>query len=196
MDIVVQRYNPWMADASILKTRLEALATARPAASSVGSTANLPTLTTTRIITQTFRSSDDRPHRSTTLSFPVRVPAVLKPQRFGLESTAPSTTRHSRRSFHTGTTVTVFWDNTRSSSNAATSSIPMCSPLSPSASSSNSSPGGPLHQPPQHHHRRKQPQDRRPGLRPAGHHHHDQHHQRLLGTRLRPRKRQRRNSRP
>src|SRR5258707_14664574 len=44
MDIVVQRYNPWMADASILKTKAGGFGYGVPGSLSVGSTANLPAL--------------------------------------------------------------------------------------------------------------------------------------------------------
>src|SRR5258707_10293714 len=44
MDIVVQRYNPWMADASILKTKAGCVGYGVPGSLSVGSTANLPSL--------------------------------------------------------------------------------------------------------------------------------------------------------
>ena len=56
MDIVVTRYNPWMADVSLLKTRAGGYSYGTPGSISVGSTANLPVLLYDPIITQTISS--------------------------------------------------------------------------------------------------------------------------------------------
>src|ERR1700747_3011173 len=44
MDIVVQRYSPWIADVSLLKTRAGGFSYGTPGSIAVGSTANLPEL--------------------------------------------------------------------------------------------------------------------------------------------------------
>jgi len=54
MDIVVQRYNPWMADASILKTKACGFGYGVPGSLSWGSTANLPSLIFDPYLTQTI----------------------------------------------------------------------------------------------------------------------------------------------
>src|SRR5580704_18808075 len=52
MDIVVQRYNPWLADTSLLKTRAGGFGYGVPGSLSSGSTANLPSLPYDPILTQ------------------------------------------------------------------------------------------------------------------------------------------------
>src|SRR5277367_5883660 len=52
MDIVVQRYNPWMADTSLLKTKGGGFGSGVPGSLSSGSTANLPSLGYDPILTQ------------------------------------------------------------------------------------------------------------------------------------------------
>src|SRR5215470_10266312 len=44
MDIVVTRYNPWIADVSVLKTKAGGFGYGTPGSVAVGSTANLPSL--------------------------------------------------------------------------------------------------------------------------------------------------------
>src|SRR5260370_31828118 len=54
MDIVVQRYNPWMADAGILKTKAGGFGYGVPNSLSAGSTANLPSLIFDPYLTQSI----------------------------------------------------------------------------------------------------------------------------------------------
>ncbi|HXJ14777.1 MAG TPA: TolC family protein [Candidatus Limnocylindrales bacterium] len=114
MDIVVQRYNPWMADASILKTKAGGFGFGVPGSLSVGSTANLPSLFFDPYFTQT-------------VSINSALLAVNNPLTSGTGAAAVSTLGvHNSvfnsafsQGFSTGTTLNVFWDNTRSSSTSA-----------------------------------------------------------------------------
>jgi outer membrane protein len=114
MDIVVQRYNPWMADTSILKTKAGGFGYGVPNSLSAGSTANLPSLFFDPYLTQS-------------ISINSALIAVNNPLTSGTGATGVSTlgvhnsifnTAFSQ-GFSTGTTLNVFWDNTRSSSTSA-----------------------------------------------------------------------------
>jgi len=113
MDIVVQRYNPWMADASILKTKAGGFGYGVPNSLSAGSTANLPTLFFDPYVTQSVTWTDN-------------VAAVNNPFTSGTGSTTlEALATHSdtynttfSQGFSTGTTLNVFWDSTRSSSSS------------------------------------------------------------------------------
>src|SRR6266550_1881444 len=116
MDIVVQRYNPWFADTSILKSNAGGFGFTTPGAVFGGSSANNPLLNYDPVITTTL-SIDDR-----------NVP-VLNPLTSGTGTGLSSLTRLTSHTsifntqyaqgFHTGTTFYSFWDNTRSSSTSA-----------------------------------------------------------------------------
>ena len=58
MDIVVQRYTPWMADVSLLKARAGGYGYGTPGSIAVGSTANLPELYYDPVLTQTLQFAD------------------------------------------------------------------------------------------------------------------------------------------
>ena len=114
MDIVVQRYNPWMADTSILKTKAGGFGFGVPTSLSAGSTANLPSLIFDPYFTQS-------------VSINSALIAVNNPLTSGTGATGVSTLGvHNSvfnsafsQGFSTGTTLNVFWDNTRSSSTSA-----------------------------------------------------------------------------
>jgi outer membrane protein len=114
MDIVVQRYNPWMADTSILKTKAGGFGYGVPNSLSAGSTANLPSLLFDPYLTQS-------------ISINSALIAVNNPLTSGTGATGVSTLGvHNSvfnsafsQGFSTGTTLNVFWDNTRSSSTSA-----------------------------------------------------------------------------
>src|SRR5882724_1823043 len=113
MDIVVQRYNPWFADTSILKANAGGFGGTTPGAVFGGSSANNPLLNFDPVIT-TIVSIDDR-------NLPVNNP-LTSGTGTGLSSlarlalhTATFNTQLSE-GFHTGTTFFAAWDNTRSSS--------------------------------------------------------------------------------
>ena len=111
MDIVVQRYYPWMADASILKTKAGGFGSGTPGGLFASSTANLPSLNYDPNFTSTFLVDD-------------RASAVNNPFISGTGgATISSLKTHSlqfnnsfTRGFETGTTLSATWNNTRSSS--------------------------------------------------------------------------------
>jgi len=116
MDIVVQRYNPWFADTSILKANAGGFGFTTPGAVFGSSSANNPLLNYDPLITTTL-SIDDR-------NVPVNNP-LTSGTGTGLSALARLTLHTSTfntqysQGFHTGTTFFSFWDNTRSSSTSA-----------------------------------------------------------------------------
>ncbi|HUI52772.1 MAG TPA: TolC family protein [Terriglobales bacterium] len=113
MDIVVQRYNPWMADASILKTKAGGFGYGVPNSLSAGSTASLPTLYFDPYVTQSVSFND--------AVFPVNNPLTSGTGTATAESLASHADTYNTsfsQGFSTGTTLNVFWDNTRSSSSS------------------------------------------------------------------------------
>jgi outer membrane protein len=120
MDIVVQRYNPWIADVSLLKARAGGFGYGTPGSIAVGSTANLPELYYDPFLTQYMSFSD-----ATT---PIANPFLsgTAGTGTGLNTTAQPLFSHSAvyntvfsKSFETGTSLNVSWDNTRASSTAS-----------------------------------------------------------------------------
>ncbi len=121
MDIVVQRYNSWIADASILKTRAGGFGYGVPQSLSAGSTANVPNLFYDPFITQVI-SYDDR-------STPINNPFISgtgaglgnlqNPQAEPLFSHTAQYNTTYQQSFITGTSFSVNWANTRASATAA-----------------------------------------------------------------------------
>jgi outer membrane protein len=116
MDIVVQRYNPWFADTSILKANAGGFGGATPGAVFGGSTANNPILNFDPLVTTTL-TIDDR-------NIPVNNP-LISGTGTGLASLARLTQHTSTfnaqyaQGFQTGTTFFTAWDNTRNSSTSA-----------------------------------------------------------------------------
>jgi outer membrane protein len=118
MDIVVQRYNPWMGDVSLLKARAGGYGYGTPGSIAVGSTANLPELYYDPVITQVIGFAD------------ANTP-IANPFTSGVGSTTAVTTAQSLAShdayyntsytqnFVVGGSLSVAWDNTRASSTAA-----------------------------------------------------------------------------
>jgi len=121
MDIVVNRYNPWMADTSLLKARAGGYGYGTPGSISVGSTANLPELYYDPVLTQYVAFSD-----ATT---PIANPFISGTAGTGVsagQSTAQPLFSHAAiyntsysQNFLTGSNLTVAWDNTRASSTAS-----------------------------------------------------------------------------
>jgi len=113
LDIIVQRYNPWLADTSILKADAGGFCGGTPGAAFAGSTSNSPLLNFDPTLTSTF-SIDDR-------NIPVNNP-LTSGTGTGASSLARLTIHTSTfntqfsEGFHTGTTFFTAWDNTRSSS--------------------------------------------------------------------------------
>jgi outer membrane protein len=118
MDIVVQRYNPWVADVSLLKARAGGYGYGTPGSIAVGSTANLPELYYDPVVTQVIGLSD-----ATT---PIANPYTSGFGAAGSTTQAQPLFSHSDQyntsyyqSFVTGSSLNVAWDNTRASSTAA-----------------------------------------------------------------------------
>jgi outer membrane protein TolC len=116
MDIVVQRYNPWMADAGILKTKAGGFGFGVPNSLEAGSTASLPILIFDPYITQTVSF--------TNALIPVNNPLTSGSgtgangiNSLGVHSNTYDTSFS--QGFSTGTTLNVFWNNTRASSSSA-----------------------------------------------------------------------------
>jgi outer membrane protein len=116
MDIVVQRYNPWLADAGLLKAKAGGFGGGTPGALFGGSTAGNPLITFDPIITSTI-GIDDR-------NVPVNNP-LTSGTGTGLSSLARLTLHTSTfntqysQGFQTGTTFFTTFDNTRNSSTSA-----------------------------------------------------------------------------
>jgi outer membrane protein TolC len=113
MDIAVQRYYPWIADASILKAKSGALAYATPGSLLNSSTANVSLLSYDPTLTQTAAINS--------ASTPVNNPFIAGTGAAGILNLFTHTTEFNTQysqGFETGTNLFVSWDNTRSSSNS------------------------------------------------------------------------------
>jgi len=116
LDIIVFRYNPWLADTGILKAEAGGVGGVPPGALFAGSTANTPFLNFDPSITTTL-SIDDR-------KVPINNPltsgtgtGVSTLSALALHTSTFNT--QFSEGFHTGTTFFTTWDNTRSSSSSA-----------------------------------------------------------------------------
>ena len=116
LDIVVQRYNPWLADTGILKASAGGIGGVPPGGLFAGSSANIPFLNFDPTITSTF-SVDSR-------KVPINNP-LTSGTGTGVSSlsalalhTSTFNTQFSE-GFHSGTAFFATWDNTRSSSSSA-----------------------------------------------------------------------------
>ena len=121
MDIVVQRYTPWMADVSLLHARGGGYGYGTPGSISVGSTANLPSLLYDPQFTQVVGYSDAttpiaNPFLSGTAGTGVSAGANAAQPLFSHTAYYNSTYT---QNFVTGSSMSVTWDNTRTSSTAA-----------------------------------------------------------------------------
>ncbi|HEX2661873.1 MAG TPA: TolC family protein [Candidatus Acidoferrum sp.] len=115
LDIAVQRYYPWTADTDILKTSAGSFGRGTPGASFNSSTANLPSLSYDPLVTGTV-VLDDR-------NAPVNNPFISGTGQS--VATAAHIITHTDqynsqffRGFETGSTLSVLFNNTRSSSTA------------------------------------------------------------------------------
>jgi len=115
LDIAVARYNPWFADTDILATEAGSQPFGIPGAEIRQSFANIPFMNFDPTITSQT-SFDDR-------SQPVNNPFIsgtgLTALVTGLESHTAQYSNSVTQGFSTGTTATVAWNNTRSSSSSA-----------------------------------------------------------------------------
>ena len=115
LDIVVQRYNPWLADTGILKAAAGGIGGVPPGGLFAGSSSNTPFLNFDPTITTTL-SVDDR-------KVPINNPltsgtgtGVSALSALALHTSTFNT--QFSEGFHTGTTLFGAWDNTRSSSSS------------------------------------------------------------------------------
>jgi outer membrane protein len=113
MDIAVQRYYPWIADASILKAKAGGLGYSTPGGLFSSSTAALPILSYDPAVTATVLVNQ--------ASTPVNNPFISGTGTAGIADVASHATEFNAQysqSFQTGTNFFVSWDNTRSSSSS------------------------------------------------------------------------------
>jgi outer membrane protein len=129
MDIAVQRYYPWIADDSILKTQAGGFGFGTPGAAFASSTANinpfsLNITTFDPIITSSVAFAD--------VTTPINNPFLSgtgSNALTGLSSHSAQYNNQYSETFLTGTNLTVNWNNTRSSSSAANFFNPAVSSL-------------------------------------------------------------------
>lgn len=114
LDIAVQRYYPWVADAGILKTKAGGAGFGTPGANFASSTANLNFLS----YDPQFNSGVSVDDRST----PVNNPFIAGTGTVSLTALVNHSTQFTNQylqSFETGTNFNASWNNTRSSSTSA-----------------------------------------------------------------------------
>ncbi|MHB8501708.1 MAG: TolC family protein [Candidatus Acidiferrales bacterium] len=114
LDIAVQRYYPWVADASILKAKAGGFGYSTPGGLFSSSTANLPSFSYDPTVTSTVLIDD----RSTPINNPF-ISGTGAGALTSLRSHSSQFNTQVSRGFETGTNLIVSWDNTRSSSTAA-----------------------------------------------------------------------------
>src|SRR5215469_12726026 len=121
MDIVVQRYSPWIAEVSQLKTDAGGISYGTPGSIAVESLANIPLLPYDPFVSQTISFAD--------VTTPINNPFISGTAGTGTSANrnqAAALISHSaiyntsyQQYFQTGTSFNVSWNNNRASSNAA-----------------------------------------------------------------------------
>jgi outer membrane protein len=114
LDIAVQRYYPWIADASILKAKAGGSGYSTPGGLLGSSTAFLPSLSYDPTVTSTLLIDD----RSTPVNNPF-ISGTGAASLAGLQTHTFEFNNQVSRGFLTGTNLTVGWNNTRSSSTSS-----------------------------------------------------------------------------
>jgi outer membrane protein len=113
LDIAVQRYYPWIADASILKAKAGGSGYSTPGGLFASSTAFLPSLSYDPTVTSTILIDD----RSTPVNNPfISGTGTGAATLTTLETHTTEFNNQVSRGFETGTNLSVSWNNTRSSS--------------------------------------------------------------------------------
>jgi len=113
LDIAVQRYYPWIADASILKAKAGGAGFSTPGALFGSSSAFLPSLSYDPTVTSTILIDD----RSTPVNNPfISGTGTGAATLSALQTHTTQFNNQISRSFETGTSLSVGWNNTRSSS--------------------------------------------------------------------------------
>lgn len=118
MDIVVQRYQPWIADVGLLRAKAGGTSYGGTAADFVSSSANLPNLFYDPVLTQTIGYD----YRVTPINNPFisgTGTGTVSTKAAGLASHAAFYNTGYQQAFATGTSFTAAWNNTRSSSGSA-----------------------------------------------------------------------------
>jgi outer membrane protein len=114
MDIAVQRYYPWVADASVLKTKAGGAGYSTPGADFTNSSATLSLLSYDPQLSSGVLLDD----RSTPVNNPF-ISGTGTSQLAALKTHATQFTNQYSQNFETGTNFNVSWNNTRSSSTTA-----------------------------------------------------------------------------
>jgi outer membrane protein len=116
LDIGVQRYYPWIADASILKAKAGGSGYSTPGGLFASSTAFLPSLSYDPTVTSTILVDD----RSTPINNPfISGTGTGAATLAALQTHTMQFNNQVSRGFETGTNLSVSWNNTRSSSTSA-----------------------------------------------------------------------------
>ena len=118
MDIAVARYNPWFADTDILKSEAGGFGCGTAGASIPNSQANIPFLNLDPMVTSTILYDSQ--------TIPVNNPLIAGTGAAPVTALSNHTAQYNfgiSQGFTTGTTVSLAWDNTRSSSSAAFNSF-------------------------------------------------------------------------
>jgi outer membrane protein len=116
LDIAVQRYYPWIADASILKAKAGGSGYSTPGGLFASSTAFLPSLSYDPTVTSTILIDD----RSTPINNPfISGTGTGAATLTALQTHTTQFNNQVSRGFETGTNLSVSWNNTRSSSTSA-----------------------------------------------------------------------------
>ena len=121
MDIVVQRYSPWIAEVSQLKTDAGGISYGTPGSIAVESLANLPFLPFDPVLSQTISFADvTTPINNPFISGTAGTGASVNThQAAGLVSHSATYNTSYQQYFELGTSFNVSWNNNRASSNAA-----------------------------------------------------------------------------
>jgi outer membrane protein len=116
LDIAVQRYYPWIADASILKAKAGGSGYSTPGGLFASSTAFLPSFSYDPTLTSTILIDD----RSTPINNPlISGTGTGAATLAALQTHTTQFNNQVSRGFETGTNLSVSWNNTRSSSTSA-----------------------------------------------------------------------------
>jgi outer membrane protein len=119
MDIVVQRYNPWMAEASVLKTKAGGISYGNPGTIAVASTANLPELYYDPVVTQIVSFAYEKtPINNPFISGTGTLSSESALQALTLQAHSDTYNTTYSQNFDFGTSFSASWNNTRGSSNA------------------------------------------------------------------------------
>jgi outer membrane protein len=116
LDIAVQRYYPWIADAAILKAKAGGSGYSTPGGLFASSTAFLPSLSYDPTVTSTILIDD----RSTPINNPfISGTGIGAASLTALQTHTTEFNNQVSRGFESGTNLSVSWNNTRSSSTSA-----------------------------------------------------------------------------